>query len=100
MNGWYNRINNIMPVQQPIQQQIPDYPQSMPNQSFGNNPMQRAASIMQAMRNPAAFVRQHLNIPDNIANNPDAILQYMQTNMGVTQADIQNAAAQIPNGVR
>lgn len=83
-------------AQQPMQQTMPmvsGIPQFQ-------NPMQKMNYIMQAMRNPAAFVRQHLNIPDQIANDPNAILQYMQSNMGVTQADIQNAAAQIPAGVR
>lgn len=85
MNGWYNRINSIAPAQH--MSQVP---------AVAGNPMQRIGQIMQAMRNPAAFVRQHLNIPDQIANDPNAILQYMQTNMGVTQQDIQNAASQIP----
>lgn len=85
--GWYDRINSVMPVQQP---------QPRPQQL---NPMQRMGQMMQAMRNPMAFVRQNLKgIPDELFNDPtgNSILQYMQNNMGVTQQDIQNAASQMP----
>ena len=100
--GWYDRINNAMPVQQP---QMQPYPQqtSAPagarsNASF-NNPMQRMSQMMQAMQNPMAFVRQNLKgIPEELFNDPtgNSILQYMQSNMGVTQQDIRNAESQIP----
>lgn len=61
------------------------------------NPIQKMNYIMQAMRNPAAFVKQQLpGIPDQILNDPGQILQYMQQNCGVTQADIQRVASQIP----
>lgn len=63
------------------------------------NPMQQMAYIMQAMRNPAAFVRQNLpGIPESAFNDPSGnqVLQYMMSNMGVTQQDIQNVSGQIP----
>ena len=80
-------------------QQMSSQSQQVPslNPITFQNPIQKMNYIMQAMRNPAAFVRQHLNIPDQIANDPNQILQYMQSNMGVTQQDIQRVASQIPN---
>lgn len=63
------------------------------------NPIQKMNYIMQAMRNPSAFVRQHLpNIPDQAYSDPtgNGVLQYMIQNFGVTQQDIQNAARQMP----
>ncbi len=67
MNNWYNRINN-----QPIQQR----------QTF-QNPFQQAQYIMNAMRNPAAFVKEQFpDVPENIRNNPDAVLQYLQQTRG------------------
>ena len=75
------------------------------NMTFGNsgaqpmfqNPIQKANYIMQAMTNPAAFVRQAIpNLPPEISNNPNQILQWMQQNGMVTQQDIQNAMSQMP----
>lgn len=61
------------------------------------NPMQKAQYIMQAMQNPAAFVRQAMpDIPAEIANDPNRILQYMQQTRGITNEQIQQAANQIP----
>ena len=62
------------------------------------NPMQKVGYILQAMRNPAQFVRQHVNgIPESAFNDPtgNSVLNYMQQNMGVTQQDIMNAQNQI-----
>ena len=71
-------------------------PQSFNMPTF-QNPIQKANYIMQAMQNPAAFVRQILpNIPQDISNDPNRILQYLQQNCGVTNAQIQQAAMQIP----
>lgn len=62
------------------------------------NPMQKMQYIMQAMQNPAAFVRQHLpGIPEQAFSDPsgNGVLRYMMQNMGVTQQDVMNAN-QIP----
>ena len=59
----------------------------------------KPSAIMQAMQNPAQFVRQHLSgIPNEAFNDPtgNSVLQYMQNYMGVTQQDIMNAQSQIP----
>lgn len=73
-------------------------PQQMTGMQFAN-PMQKISYIMQAMRNPAQFVRQNLpQIPQQAFNDPtgNSVLQYMMNNMGVTQQDVQNASGQIP----
>lgn len=92
MNPLYNMLmGGGMPGPQQAQQ-----PAGFSGIRF-QNPMQKMNYIMQALRNPAAFVKQHLpNIPDEIVNDPNRVLQYMQQNMGVTQQDIQNAQSQIP----
>ena len=61
------------------------------------NPMEKMQYMMQAMTNPAAFVKRAIpDLPDAIANNPQQILQYLQQTRGVTDADIQAAQRQIP----
>ena len=68
MNNWYNRINS--------------QPQQSPRIAF-SNPMQQAQYIMNAMANPAAFVREQFpDVPENIRNNPDSVLQYLQKTRG------------------
>ena len=77
MNNWYNRINGMPQVQQrtPSESQISGI-------RF-QNPMQKMNYIMQAMRNPAAFVREQFpDVPENIRNNPDEILRYLQQTRG------------------
>lgn len=73
--------------------------QSRPGIPMFQNPIQKMNYIMQAMRNPAAFVRQNLpGIPEQAYSDPtgNQVLQYMMNYMGVTQQDVQNAANQIP----
>ena len=92
-------MNGPHPLQQYIPQQTTRQ-QPMQQMSQGmqfQNPVQKMNYIMQAMKNPAAFVKQNLpGIPDQIVNNPESVLQYMRKNYGVTDADIQQAASQIP----
>lgn len=86
----------------PLRQYIPQQMQTPYGMSEGlqfQNPIQKMNSIMQAMRNPAAFVRQNLpGIPEEAFNDPtgNAVLQYMQQHMGVTAQDIRNAMNAIP----
>ncbi len=99
MNGFNHPLQQMLTqmggqaVQQPqTQPMISGIPQFA-------NPMQKMNYLMQAMRNPAAFVKQHIpNIPDEVLRDPtgNSTLQYMQQNMGVTQQDIMNAQAQLP----
>ena len=67
----------------------------MPNplyqQIMGFAPMNKMAMAMQAMQNPAAFVKNAFpDIPENIQNDPNQILGYLQRTRGITQQDIQN----------
>lgn len=79
MNNWYNRINNIKPV----------------TQLNFQNPSQRVNYIMQAMSNPVAFVQEQFpDVPENIRNNPNDILNYLQQTRGNKLAqDIQHIYA-------
>lgn len=68
------------------------YPQmpQMQLQQPPQNPYQMMSSIMQAMRNPAMFVKQNMpDIPDSIMNDPNQVLQYIQQTRGMTMAQIQ-----------
>ena len=76
---WYDRVSSQPPIFQ------------------FQNPMQRAQAIMQAMRNPAEFVRQNIpDLPSNIANDPGQILNFLQQTRGVTQQHIQQLLQQNP----
>lgn len=61
---------------------------------MGQNPLQRA---IQAMMNPAAFVRQVFpDIPVQIQNDPNQILSYLQQTKNISNSDIQNLVSQYP----
>lgn len=61
------------------------------------NPLQNVNAIFQAMRNPVQFVRQAIpDLPQDIANDPNRILQYLQQTRGITNEQIQQAASMIP----
>lgn len=63
------------------------------------NPMQKMQMVMSAMRNPGAFLKQKFpDIPDQYLNNPNLIMQYLQQTRGITEQDIQNVQAQMPQG--
>lgn len=80
MSSWYDRINGIPPAQTP---------QPSSGMQF-QNPIQKANYIMNAIQNPAAFVKQQFpDIPENIQNNPDEILRYLQQTRGITDQQIQ-----------
>lgn len=78
MNNWYRRITGGIPITQ---------------QSSGmtfQNPMQKMQYIMSAMANPAAFAKQQFpDIPENIQNNPDEILRYLQQTRGISDQQIR-----------
>lgn len=61
------------------------------------NPIQKMQYIMQAMTNPAAFVRNAFpDIPANIQNNPNQILQYLQQTRNISNQQIQQIMQQMP----
>lgn len=85
MNNWYDRINAIPQVMQ---------------QSSGpvfQNPIQKAQYIMQALTNPAAFVKQQFpDIPDQIAGDPNQVLRYIQQTRGISDSQLSQIMNQYP----
>ena len=75
----------------------PLYDAMMTNQSTSMNPLMKMQYMVQAMRNPAAFVRQAFpDIPVEIQNNPNQILQYLQQTRHISNQQIQNLINQNP----
>lgn len=63
------------------------------------NPMQRMQMVMNAMQNPATFIKQKFpDIPDEIMNDPNRILSYLQQTRGISGQDIRNVQAQMQGG--
>lgn len=89
MNPLYNMImSNQMNQSQAIS------PQAM-------NPVQKMQYIMQAMTNPAAFVKQHFpDIPTQIQNDPNQILSYLQRTRNISNQQIQDLINQNPYPLR
>lgn len=51
---------------------------------------QMANQLMQGMRNPAAFVKQQFpDIPDNILNDPNQVLQYLQQTRSISNEQLR-----------
>lgn len=61
------------------------------------SPIQKANAIMQALQNPAQFVRQQFpDIPDNIANDPNQILRYIQQTRNISNDQLSQIMNQFP----
>lgn len=85
-------FNMLMGSQSGMPQMQPAQSQQMPV-----TPVSRANAIYQAMMNPAAFVRQAIpDLPPEISNDPNRILQYLQQTGRVTPQQIQQVANSIP----
>lgn len=91
MNPLYQQLmGQSVPQQRPAQQPMSGGPQFM-------NPMQKMNYIMQAMRNPAAFVKQAIpDLPDQIANDPNQVLNYIMQTRNITQEQVNQIARQVP----
>jgi hypothetical protein len=63
----------------------------MPNPLFNMiNAYQRVNQIMHSMQNPAAFVKQQFpDVPDNILNDPNQVLQYLQQTRNISNEQLQ-----------
>lgn len=84
------------PLYQMLSGNIPFAQQNYNGMQF-QNPIQKANYIMQAMTNPAAFVRQAVpDLPPEISNDPNKILQYLQQTRGISNEQIQEVASYIP----
>lgn len=93
---------SIFQTMMPQQSQPQPQPQSQPQSQSGQriafaNPMQKAQFIMNALSNPAAFAKEQFpDIPDEISNNPGAILNYLQKTRGIPPNQIQQLNNQNP----
>ena len=89
-NPWYNRVNAVYPAEAPAQ---PGYQPQRPV-----NPWQAMNQISQAMRNPAAYLKQCFpDIPDQIMNDPNRILGYLQQSRGITDEQIRQIQNSMPH---
>ena len=65
------------------------------------NPAQKMASIMQALQNPVAFVRQIFpDIPENIMNDPNQVFNYLQQTRGQVSQDQIGQAQQMAGQIQ
>ena len=54
------------------------------------NPFQMMMTFSRAIRNPAAFIKEQFpDVPDQISNDPNRILDYLQRTRGISNQDIQ-----------
>lgn len=65
------------------------------------NPFQMMMTFSRAMRNPVAFIKEQFpDIPDQISNDPNQILSYLQRTRGISDQEIQQmygmAGSQMP----
>lgn len=87
MNNWYDRI--VGSFMQP-QQQVSNGP-------VFQNPIQKAQYIYRAMTNPGAFVKEQFpDVPDEIMNDPNRVLQYIQQSRGISNDQLNQIVNQYP----
>lgn len=90
-----NPLYNMLMGQQAVQ---PQAPSQVYGQTFQNS-LQKANYILQALKNPAAFVKQQFpDIPENISNDPNKILQYLQETRNISNDQISQIMNQFPRG--
>ena len=88
MNPLYSMLMN---QQQPIQQ----HP-SMQMPAF-SNPIQKMNYMVQALKDPVHFVLQQFpDIPENIVNDPNQVLQYLQRTRNISNDQISRIVNQFP----
>lgn len=91
MNPLYQQMmGQNVPQQRPAQQPMFGGLQFM-------NPVQKMNCFMQAMRNPVAFVKQAIpDLPDQIANDSNQVLNYIMQTRNITQEQVNQIAGQVP----
>lgn len=88
MNPLYSMLMN---QQQPVQQ----YP-AMQMPAF-SNPIQKMNYMVQALKDPVHFVLQQFpDIPENIVNDPNQVLQYIQRTRNISNDQISRIVNQFP----
>lgn len=69
----------------------------MPRMTPVMSPIQKMNTIMQAMRNPAQFVKQQFpDIPDTMMNDPNQVLQYLQQTRNISNDQLAMLMNQFP----
>lgn len=69
----------------------------MPRMAPVMTPIQKMNTIMQAMRNPAQFVKQQFpDIPDTMMNDPNQVLQYLQQTRNISNDQLAMLMNQFP----
>ena len=62
-----------------------------------NTPAGKLQTLIQAINNPVVFVRNAFpDIPENIINDPNQILQYLKQTRGIPDQEVQKLINQIP----
>lgn len=90
-------FGSMNPAPAPAMSTPTPQPQQMPGAGQFLNPFQQMQQVMSAMNNPAAFLKQRFpDIPNEIMNDPNQILQYLQQTRGITNEDIQRVQGGIP----
>lgn len=88
-----NPLYNMLMGQQAVRPQAP-------SQAYGQafqNPLQKVNYILQTLKNPAAFVKQQFpDIPEDISNDPNKILQYLQKTRNISNDQISQIMNQFP----
>lgn len=70
---------------------------AMPRMAPAMSPIQKMNTIMQAMRNPAQFVKQQFpDIPDTMMNDPNQVLQYLQQTRNISNDQLAMLMNQFP----
>lgn len=81
----------------PLYNVLMQNPANRPSENTPNNIIQRMQQVSQAMQNPAGFLKQRFpDIPAEIMNNPNHILQYLQQTRNISNEQIQNIINQLP----
>lgn len=77
----------------------PLYQQLIGGSPVSQKPMSRIAqfqSMMNAMRNPSGFVKQAFpDIPDEIRDDPNRVLGYLQQTRGISNETVQQMMAEL-----
>ena len=91
-------FQTIMP---PIQQieQAPQTPVQQPMSGAAQfaNPVQKMQYVMQAMTNPAQFMKEKFpDIPENIMYDPNKVMSYLQQTRGISNEQVNQVVQQMP----
>jgi len=88
-------LESMMPTQQVYQEPVQQGPISGAAQFA--NPIQKMQYVMKAMTNPAAFLKDRFpDIPNEIMNDPNRVMRYLQQTRGISDEQLKETMNQIP----